>query len=111
MGSMHFLLGRVTAARLGWLAAVLIFAQVGAVAHGYAHFGAAGHLSGAPAAAKQLCPDCLSFEAVRAVAGGATHAPQFATAVVDAVYRTIVAPVIGFSPQHAFRSRAPPLLA
>ncbi len=92
------------------LALALLIAQIGAVMHGYAHLSASGESRGAPASS-QSCPDCLAYAPVLAAAGGTSHSPAFAQAQIGATYRTPVAPLVGYSPQHAFLSRAPPLPA
>jgi len=97
--------------RLGELVALaLLVAQTGAVMHQYVHLGASGESRGAPASS-QSCPDCLAYAPVLAAAGGTSHSPAFARAQIGTLYRTPVAPLIGYSPQHAFLSRAPPLPA
>jgi hypothetical protein len=112
MAQAQFLPERRYAARLGMLLALaLILAQTGAVMHGYSHLRASGESPGVPATSSQSCPDCLSFAPVLAPAGGTSHSLTVAQAQIGTTYRTLVAPLVGHSPQHAFLSRAPPFLA
>ena len=111
MAQVQFLPRRRYCVRLGELVALaLLVAQTGAVMHQYVHLGASGESRGAPASS-QSCPDCLAYAPVLAAAGGTSHSPAFARAQIGTLYRTPVAPLIGYSPQHAFLSRAPPLPA
>jgi len=112
MAQAQFLPCRRQTARLGLLLALaLLIAQTGAVMHEYAHLSASGESRGAPATSSQSCPNCLAYAPVLAAAGGMSHSPAFARAQIGATYRTPVAPLVGYSPQHAFLSRAPPLPA
>jgi hypothetical protein len=112
MAQAPFLPGRRHAARLGMLLVfALVLAQTGAVLHEYSHLVASHDAPASPATSSQSCPDCLSFAPVLAAAGGTSHAPTVARLQVERIYATPVAPIAGQSPQHAFRSRAPPLLA
>ncbi len=100
MAQAQFLPGRRTSARLCVLLVLaLVFAQAGAIQHEYAH-GASG----------QICSDCLSFAPLLAAAGGKVHLPAVARARADTDGRTLVAPLAGHPPPHAFLSRAPPAL-
>jgi hypothetical protein len=92
------------------LALALLVAQTGAVMHAYSHLRASGESPGVPAST-QFCLDCLSFAPLLAAAGGTSQPLTVARAQIATTYRTLVAPLVGFSPQHAFRSRAPPWLA
>ena len=101
MAQAQFLIRRRWLARLCVLVVLaLSFAQVGAIRHQYAH-GTSG----------QVCSDCLSFAPLLATAGGKAHLPSAARVQVVTTYSILVAPVVGQSPQHAFRSRAPPALS
>ncbi|MGH8140425.1 MAG: hypothetical protein ACREVV_19800 [Steroidobacteraceae bacterium] len=112
MAQARFLPARRHVARLGMLLALaLVFAQTGAVMHGYSHLKVSGKSSGTPATSSQSCPDCLSFAPLLAAAGGTSHSLTVARAQIETTYRTLVAPLVGQSPQHAFLSRAPPFLA
>ena len=112
MAQAQFLPGRRHVARLGVLLALaLLVAQTGAVMHAYSHLSASGESRGVPATSGQPCPACLSYAPLLAAAGGTSHSPAFARAEIGTTYRTLVAPLVGYSPQHAFLSRAPPLLA
>jgi len=112
VAQVQFLPGRRYGARLGELLALaLLIAQTGAVMHEYVHLSASRESRGAPATSSQSCPDCLAYAPVLAAAGGTGHSPTFARARVGKTYRTPVAPLVGYSPQHAFLSRAPPLPA
>jgi hypothetical protein len=112
MAQAQFLPCRRKAARLGvFLALALLFAQTGAVMHEYSHLSASGESRGVPATSSQSCPACQSYAPVLAAAGGTSHSQAFARAQIGTTYRTLVAPLVGYSPQHAFLSRAPPLLA
>jgi hypothetical protein len=93
------------------LALALVFAQIGAVMHGYSHLGASGETPHAPLTSGHSCPDCLSFAPLLAAAGATSHSLTVAPAQSRATYRIPVAPLRGQSPQSSFRSRAPPLLA
>ncbi len=111
MAQAQFLPCRRQAARLGVLLALaLLVAQTGAVMHEYSHLSASGKSRGVPASS-QSCPACQSYAPVLAAAGGTGHSPTFAPAQIGTPYRTLVAPLVGYSPQHAFLSRAPPLPA
>ena len=94
-----------------FLALALLAAQTGAVMHAYSHLSASGKSRGVPATSSESCPACQSYAPVLAAAGGTGHSPTFAPAQIGATYRTLVAPLGGYSPQHAFLSRAPPLPA
>jgi len=112
MAQVRFLPCRRYAARLGALLALaLLVAQIGAVMHGYSHLSTSVESRGAPVTSSQSCPGCLAYAPVLAAAGGTSHSPALAQAQVGTTYRTLVAPLVGYSPQHAFLSRAPPLLA
>jgi hypothetical protein len=105
-------LRRRHAARLGLiLALVLALAQTGAVLHGYLHLRAAGETLPPAPVSSHPCPDCLSFAPLLAAAGATSHSLSVARAHSGTTYRIPVAPLSGQSPQYAFRSRAPPLLA
>jgi hypothetical protein len=93
------------------LALALVLAQTGAVMHGYSHLRASGETPPASPASSHSCPDCLSFAPLLAAAGATSHSLSVAPAQSGTTYRIPVAPLSGQSPQHAFRSRAPPLLA
>jgi hypothetical protein len=93
------------------LTLALLVAQTGAVMHAYSHLSASGESRGVPATSNQSCPDCLSFAPLLAAAGGTSHSLTVARARIATTYRTLAAPLVGFSPQHAFLSRAPPSLA
>ena len=94
-----------------FLALALLVAQAGAVMHEYSHLSASGKSRGVPVTSSQSCPACQSYAPVLAAAGGTGLSPSFARARIGTTYRTLVAPLGGYSPQHAFLSRAPPLLA
>jgi hypothetical protein len=112
MAQAQFLPCRRYAARLGvFLALALLVAQTGAVMHQYSHLSASGKSRGVPATSSQSCPACQSYAPVLAAAGGTGLSPTFAPAQIGTTYRTLVAPLGGYSPQHAFLSRAPPLPA
>jgi len=112
MAQAAFLPGRRQAARLGVvLALALLVVQTGAVMHTYSHLSTSGESRGVPATSSQSCPACLAYAPVLAAAGGTGHSPTFAQAQLGTPHRTLVAPLVGYSPQHAFLSRAPPLLA
>lgn len=107
-----FLPVRRHAVKLGLLLSLaLVFAQTGALMHGYAHLAASSGAAGAPATSIQTCPDCLSFAPLLAAAGGPTHSLTIMCVGIQTTCRVLVAPLVGQSPQHAFLSRAPPLLA
>jgi len=109
MAQARFLPRRPQAARLGVLLALaLLSAQTGAVMHQYSHLSASGESRGFPASS-QSCPACLAYAPVLGAAGGTSHLPTLARAQIGTPYRTLVAPLVGYSPQHAFLSRAPPL--
>ena len=93
------------------LALTLLLAQTGAVMHEYSHLSAPGKSRGVPATSSQSCPACLWYAPVLAAAGGTSQALTVAVAQIGTTRRTPVAPLVGYSPQHAFLSRAPPLLA
>jgi len=96
------------AARLGVLLALaLVFAQGGAVVHGYTHLSAPS----VPARSGQLCGDCLLFAPLLSAAGGTSHTFVLARVPMGPPYHPPVAPCVGQSIQHAFRARAPPILA
>src|ERR1700720_492040 len=112
MAQAQFLPCRRYAARLGvFLALALLVAQTGAVMHQSSHLSASGKSRGVPATSSQSCPACQSYAPVLAAAGGTGRSPSFGRAQIGTTYRTLVAPLGGDSPQHAFLSRAPPLLA
>jgi hypothetical protein len=112
MAQTRFLPCRRQAARLGvFLALALVVAQTGAVLHECSHLRASRESRGVPATSTQSCPACLSYAPVLAAAGGTSQALTAAVAQAGKTPRTPVAPLVGYSPQHAFRSRAPPLLA
>ena len=99
------------AALLGALVGLaLVFAQTGALVHGSSHLRTPEQRLSAPGTQTQVCTDCLSFAPLLAAAAG--HTPA---AVVSApaafTYRTLVPPLAGCSPRHAFLSRGPPLPA
>ena len=101
MAQAQFLIRRRGLARLCVLVVLaLSFAQVGAIQHQYAH-GTSG----------QVCSDCLSFAPLLSTAGGKAQLPSVAHVHADTTYPSLVAPVFGQPPQHAFRSRAPPSLS
>jgi hypothetical protein len=111
MAQAQFLPCRRQAARLGvFLALALLVAQTGAVLHECSHLRASRESRGVPASS-QSCPACLSYAPVLAAAGGTSRALTVAMAQIGTTRRTPVAPLVGYSPQHAFLSRAPPLLA
>ena len=93
------------------LALALVLAQSGAIVHGWSHLRASGAVASTPATAGQACKDCLSFAPMLATAGGKWHAPAVAPGPVTTTYRTLTPPLVGFSPRHAFLSRAPPPFA
>jgi hypothetical protein len=112
MAQAQFLPCRRHAARLGvFLALALLVAQTGAVLHECSHLSVSRESRGVPATSSQSCPACLSYAPVLAAAGGTSQVPTVAVAQIGTAPRTPVAPLVGYSPQHAFRSRAPPLLA
>ncbi len=112
MAQARFLPCRRQAARLGVLLALaLLVVQTGAVMHQYSHLSASGESRGFPATSSQSCPACLAYAPVLGAAGGTSHLPTLARAQIGTPYRTLVAPLVGYSPQHAFLSRAPPLPA
>ena len=89
------------------LALTLVFAQTGAVLHGYSHLRAPS----APAGSSQSCWDCLAYSPLLTTAGGANHVLPRVQVQAGASYRPAVAPVVGHSTPHAFLARAPPSLA
>ncbi len=88
----------------------LLFAQAGALVHGYSHshLSAPSALPGAPATAGQACPDCLSFAVVLAAAGHRSHPFAAARGSIGAPQAPAAPHLVGLSPRHAFLSRAPP---
>jgi hypothetical protein len=101
MAQAQFLIRRKHFARLGVLLVLaLSFSQVGAVRHQYAH--------DTPG---QICSDCLSFAPLLAAAGGKVALPEVGRAQAGTACRPLLAPLAGQTPQHSFRSRAPPCLA
>src|ERR1700730_6911797 len=112
MAQTRFLPCRRQAARLrGLLVLSWVVAQTGPVVHEYCHLRGSRESRGVPATSTQSCPACLSYAPVLAAAGGTSQALTAAVAQAGKTPRTPVAPLVGYSPQHAFRSRAPPLLA
>ena len=112
MAQAQFLPCRRQAARLSvFLALALLVAQTGAVLHECSHLRASRESRGVPATSSQSCPACLSYAPVLAAAGGTSRALTVAVAQIGTTRRTPVAPLVGYSPQHAFLSRAPPLPA
>jgi hypothetical protein len=93
------------------LAFALLFAQAGALVHGYSHSHASAPsaVPGAPATAGQACPDCLSFAVVLAAAGGRSHPLTAARGSVGVPAAPATAHLAALSPRHAFLSRAPPV--
>jgi hypothetical protein len=89
------------------LTLALVFAQTGAVVHGYSHLSAPSP----PAGSGQLCGDCLLFSPLLSAAGGTNHSVVLARVQTGPLYRPPVAPLIGQSLQHAFLARAPPSFA
>jgi hypothetical protein len=103
---------RRRAGKLGLLLALaLVFAQLGAVTHGYAHLRPVGAAQGMPAKVSHGCPDCQSFAPLLASAGASSHALTLTPLQAQAIYHSFSAPLRGQAPQLAFRSRAPPLPA
>jgi len=88
------------------LALALVFAQTGAVVHGYSHLSAPS----APARSGEFCGNCLLFAPLLSAAGGTSHSFVLARVQPGPVYHPPVAPRVGQSFQHAFRARAPPIL-
>ena len=112
MAQAQFLPCRRHAARLGvFLALALLVAQTGAVLHECSHLRASRESRGVPATSSPSCPACLSYAPVLAAAGCTSQGLTVAVAQIGTTRRTPVAPLVGYSPQHAFLSRAPPLLA
>jgi len=89
------------------LALALVFAQAGAVVHGYTHLSPPS----APAGSSQFCGDCLLFSPLLSAADGTNHFFVLARVQTGPPYRAPVAPLAGQSAQHAFLARAPPYLA
>src|SRR5438105_3085868 len=101
MAQAQFLPGRRWSVRLCVLLVLaLVFAETGAVQHQYAH-----------GASSQLCSDCLAFAPLLTAAGGKARLPAVARSHAESPGRTLVAPLAGQRPPHAFLSRAPPTLA
>jgi hypothetical protein len=99
---------RPHATRLGLLLALaLVFAQTGAVVHGYSHLSAPGE----PGRSGQFCGDCLLFSPLLSAAHGANECFVVASVQTGPPYRPPVAPLGGHSPLNAFLARGPPLLA
>jgi hypothetical protein len=99
------------AALVGTLVALaLVFAQTGALVHGCSHLRSSSQQLSAPGTTSQGCTDCLSFAPLLAAAHGHSH-PFHVAAPVATPYRTLVPPLVGLSPRHAFLSRGPPLPA
>lgn len=110
MGLSRFLArGRRAALAGALLALALVFAQTGAMLHGCSHLRASDEHLSAPGGASQTCADCLSFAPLLAAAGGRSHSLPV-IAPITTTYRTLVAPLVGLSPRHAFLSRGPPAL-
>lgn len=93
------------------LALALIFAQLGAVAHDYSHLRLGSDSQGMAAKTSHSCPDCQSFSPVLGGAGAASNTLTVSHLPADTSYHLLLAPLVAHTPQHAFRSRAPPLLA
>ena len=89
------------------LALALVFAQAGAVVHGYSHLRAPSE----PAGSTQSCPDCLAYSPLLAPAGGTSYCFALLPVQPGASYRPPVAPVVGHSTSYAFHARAPPVVA
>lgn len=89
------------------LALALVFAQAGAVMHGYSHL----RSPSAPAGSSQSCGDCLAYSPLLATAGGPNHSLALIQVQGGASYRPPVAPVVGQPTPLAFHARAPPFLA
>jgi hypothetical protein len=104
--------------RLAVLAVALLFAQVGAITHAYAHDGATNlraHHSGAGSAvtggtanSHDLCSDCMAFAPLLAAAGAPSSLPPLQHPGRAAGTRDVARSRVSFSPTVAFRSRAPP---
>jgi hypothetical protein len=89
------------------LALALVLAQTGAMVHACSHLRASNEHLSSPGGAAQTCADCLSFAPLLAAAGSRSHALPV-IAPITTSYRTLVAPLVGLSPRHAFLSRGPP---
>jgi hypothetical protein len=99
---------RPYAARLGLLLALaLVFAQTGAVVHGYSHLSAPSQ----PGRSTQFCGDCLLFSPLLSATHGTNHCFVFARVRTEPPYRPPVAPLVGQSTLNAFLARGPPFLA
>lgn len=102
--------------RFAVLAAIaLLFAQVGAIAHAYAHDASslvASHHSGAnshsAANSHDLCNDCLAYAPLLAAAGAPVSVPLIEVERSVANVNGTSASLVGLTLTLAFRSRAPP---
>jgi hypothetical protein len=112
MAQARFLPRRKHARPVGLLLALaLVFAQFGAVAHDYSHLRLNGDSQGIAAKTSHSCPDCQSFSPVLGGAGAASTSLTLSHLRADTVYQDLFPPLVAHTPQHAFRSRAPPLLS
>ena len=91
------------------LAFALVFAQLGAISHAYSHLRSGADPQGVAAKTSHTCPDCQSFSPVLAGAGAASSALTLLHLQAETAHQNLLAPLVAHSPQHAFRSRAPPL--
>ena len=112
MALASFLPRRQHAGPIGLLLALaLVFAQFGAVAHDYSHLRLGGDSQGIAAKTSHSCPDCQSFSPVLGGAGAASNTLSVSHLRAETPYHDLLAPLVAHTPQHAFRSRAPPLLS
>lgn len=93
------------------LAFALVFAQLGAITHAYAHLRAGADPQGIAAKASHGCPDCQSFSPMLAGAGTPANALALLQAQAASAPPTLLAPIEMRAPRHSFQSRAPPLLS
>ncbi len=91
------------------LAFALVFAQLGAITHAYAHLRAGADPQGIAAKTSHSCPDCQSFSPLLAGAGTASHTLSLLQQQTVTAPPTLLAPIVARTPQHSFQSRAPPL--
>jgi len=91
------------------LALALLFAQIGALAHGYSHLRYKTDLTGTGTAG-QICTECLSFTPLLCAVGGSSPVVVFHPQCANEAPQAAVIPWADRRPAFAFRSRAPPSL-
>jgi hypothetical protein len=92
------------------LSLMLLIAQVGAVAHAYAHVSSGGDSFGAPIDTVQLCGQCQSSLPLFAAAKGPDRIFEFDPADACSATPSRALSLIEARLVLAFRSRAPPIL-